>query len=394
MSIQSYQKPKTLSIGVFVNYWLGWGGGKDFLEKFVCCTDPEYLKIDLLLIDPASDDQLVTDRDFLRTLFSPEFCDFILTRPINFYRLASQEFLKNYSRTVDFVGFCGGKPIADFLREKWVSYIPDLLHEKFPNHLGVEECSKRDETFRAMITESAVTIVHSEENRRRLNRRYLGGHSSSRIRVALPPLPFHTIASRLKIEVSLPENYFVVCSQAWIHKNYEVIIGAFSQYLRGNYEFASDKLIFTGSLAGNDPSLSGRIQETISSLGLTDSILFVGNVDKHVQLKLIERSIALVTASLNEGGSTASGIGEATVLGKVILCSNIPEHLNWSLSPCHYFEASDHLSLSNLMRDARVGSLTTPAVVEFGRFQDSYSLIHTLSYVNILSGVKVMSPVK
>jgi glycosyltransferase involved in cell wall biosynthesis len=392
MSTQSYQNPNTLRIGVFVNYWLGWGGGKDFFEKFVCCTDPKYLRVDLLLIDPTSEDCMIVDRDFLLNLFSPEFCDLILARPIHFYKVASQDFLQNYSRSVDFVGFCGSKPIADFLRKKWVSYIPDLLHEKFPNHLGVEECSKRDDTFRATIAESAVTIVHSNENRRLLERRYLGGSASSRIRVAMPPLPFYTIAKRLNVEVSLPEKYFVVCSQAWTHKNYEVIIRAFSHFLRGNYEFSSDKLIFTGSLSGNDPSLSAKLQDTINYLGLAESVLFVGNVDKNVQLRIIERSVALVTASLNEGTSTASGIGEATVLGKLILCSNIPEHISWSLSLCYYFEASDYSSLSSLMHHARVGALSTPAIVDFNKFQESYSLIHTLSYINILSGVALNEP--
>jgi glycosyltransferase involved in cell wall biosynthesis len=389
MSTQSYQKPNTLSIGVFVNYWLGWGGGKDFLENFVCCTDPKYLRIDLLLLDLNAGDCLTDDRDFLLTLFSPEFCDLIIARGMKFYSISSENFLKDISLTVDFVGFCGGKPIVDFLKEKWVSYIPDLLHEKFPNQLGLEECLKRDDTFRSMIAESAVTIVHSQENRRRLEQRYVGGYSCSKIRVALPPLPFFTVTRALNVEVSLPEKYFVVCSQAWAHKNYDVIIKAFSKYLRKNYEFSSDKLIFTGSLFGNDSGLSERLQDTISSLGLNDSVLFVGKVDKSVQLRVIERSIALITASLNEGGATASGIGEATLLQKIILCSNIPEHINWSLSLCYYFEATDHTALSKLMLNARVGALSTPVGLELSKFQDSYSLIHTLSYVNILSGAVV-----
>lgn len=151
-------------------------------------------------------------------------------------------------------------------------------------------------------------------------------------------------ALRTKFKIEKP--YFIVTNQFWKHKNHSTIILAFEELLKSS---TNVQLVFTGKEQDyRNPEFPAQIKKFAFEKLPADSARFLGFIDRNEQLKLMKESIAIVQPSLFEGWSTV--VEDAKAIGKFILLSSLPLHLEQIDKNCMFFEPMDHKALAEKLK--------------------------------------------
>ena len=195
---------KKLSIGVVLNYWSGWGGGINFIANILAnLSDDEFSVFPMVRVSP----DLLGESSVLELASSQ-----LTGLPIGeILQLSAQSRIiafNSYSAalnalSLDFIGFCAGIPPAE-VRDSWVGYLPDFQHAYLPDNFSAQERSDRDRLFRAILEDSALTLVNSVEVQADAVRFYPGVMRTTRLWIMpriLPHLQLFDIAVRGGLEL-------------------------------------------------------------------------------------------------------------------------------------------------------------------------------------------------
>ena len=246
------------------------------------------------------------------------------------------------------------RPLPADFPVPWVGYIYDFQHRYFPGLFSEAERAGRDAGFERMLAAAKVVICNSETARSDAGRFHPG--TEARI-LALPfaPIPhpewfdLDTAAARRRHAV--PERYFMVCNQFWVHKDHPTALRAFARFraLGGDSGMA---LVCTGKLEEpRDPAYPGRIRALIAELGLEGRVVLAGHVPKEDQIALLRGAVALVQPTLFEGGRGGGAVLDAVTLGVPSLVSDLPVNLEIEHEDVRFFPAGDPEALAALMVD-------------------------------------------
>ena len=96
-----------------------------------------------------------------------------------------------------------------------------------------------------------------------------------------------------------------------------------------------------------DPSYFGRLKNKISEFGLEDRFIILGLIPFSHLFAFMRQSVALLNPSLFEGWSTT--IEEAKSLGKRVLVSNLPVHIEQNAPKAIYFNPFSAEDLASKM---------------------------------------------
>jgi glycosyltransferase involved in cell wall biosynthesis len=97
--------------------------------------------------------------------------------------------------------------------------------------------------------------------------------------------------------------------------------------------------VFTGHPVDlRNPSHLDTLLSHLHLLGLRSATALLGLIPRDDQLQLIRRAVAVVQPSLFEGWSTV--VEDARALGKPIVLSDIPVHLEQKVARAHVFSAT------------------------------------------------------
>jgi glycosyltransferase involved in cell wall biosynthesis len=147
-----------------------------------------------------------------------------------------------------------------------------------------------------------------------------------------------------------PRGYFIVCSQSWPHKRHDLVIEAFARYHDFGGEIAM--LVCTGSRTAYNWLESERsINALVAKLGVSDRVVFTGELNSHDYLTLLSRAACLVQASEVEGGCGAGGVLEAGVLGTPVILSDTIVNRELWFGQCSFFVSGSAQSLAQKMKD-------------------------------------------
>lgn len=236
---------------------------------------------------------------------------------------------------------------ADFSALGW---IPDFQHLHLPEFFSDKERHARDAEFRYIADFSDVLIVSSESARADLCGFAPEAARKSRVLRFVPALPsLDTLPAKSHLEAKyrIEDPYFYVPNQFWIHKNHAVIIDALSTIRKSGSRM---KVIASGST--HDPrhphhftTLMRRAQDN----GVADDFTPLGIIPYPDLIGLMRDSLAVINPSLFEGWSTT--VEEAKVIGKSVILSRIPVHVEQSPANGVFFDAGDHLALAQAMLD-------------------------------------------
>jgi glycosyltransferase involved in cell wall biosynthesis len=148
-------------------------------------------------------------------------------------------------------------------------------------------------------------------------------------------------------EYSLPERFFLISNQFWQHKNHLIVFKAL--------ELLKQKSIYpivvcTGHIYDNrKPEHSDAILQAIHKSGLSQQVYLLGLIPKFDQVQLMRRSIAIIQPSLFEGWSTL--VEDARLLGKPIILSNLPVHIEQDPPNRAFFDCDSPEDLARLMSE-------------------------------------------
>jgi glycosyltransferase involved in cell wall biosynthesis len=230
----------------------------------------------------------------------------------------------------------------------WSTWITDLQHKYLPTFFSSKEIKHRDNVFK-YLSDNSLNIVFSSKN-------VLSNFSTfyPECKAQKFVLNFRTFPDQNWFEsyldpalvqgkYNLPNKFFLVSNQFWIHKNHKLIIEALIFLKRINVK---PIIICTGKLHDSRFTMYGEeIKTLIEKNSLIDQFIILGLIPRWDQIQLMRRSLAVIQPSLFEGWSTV--VEDARLLGKTILLSDLPVHREQNPLGAIFFKPDSSQELAN-----------------------------------------------
>lgn len=143
--------------------------------------------------------------------------------------------------------------------------------------------------------------------------------------------------------------FFFLPNQFWQHKNHRVVFEAVRLLRQRGRKVL---LLCTGNLRDyrlKDDGYADSLRRFIREHGLEESIRILGLIEYGDVLSLMRHSRAVLNPSRFEGWS--STVEEARSLGKQVVLSNIPVHLEQDAPGARYFAPDDAEALASILSD-------------------------------------------
>jgi glycosyltransferase involved in cell wall biosynthesis len=165
--------------------------------------------------------------------------------------------------------------------------------------------------------------------------------------VAIPDKRIYELGHNEEIlkRYSISEKYFYLPNQLWKHKNHLIVFEAV-RILRQRGK--NILLICSGSL--NDYRDRNHIHDVkgfIGRHGLNKQIRLLGMIDYLDVLYFMRHCVSVINPSLFEGWSTT--VEEAKSIGKNLIVSKIPVHLEQNPAACAFFDPTNPEELADIL---------------------------------------------
>lgn len=388
--------PKQQNIAVLMHGFDGWAGGVDFIRLLVNSLHTRNDKVVHLLIPRPTLYQTLRRaagtlpsrlRRALRGQFSgvvrkrlsPDdivnaFSDFDRLISIHIYRGTRRRLIHVLTEIDADVVLPAIESLGIDFPVPWVGYICDFQHRHLPHFFSQSESAKRDNQFSRMLDEAPVVIVNALDVLNDAHRYYPG--SCERI-VSLPFAPMlrpewlNLDHEAIREKYRLPERYFIVCNQFWIHKDHPTAISAYAEFLRMSGQ-DDVGLVCTGSL--NDyraPGYANSIVRQIAQLGLQSKVQLLGYVPKADQIAILYGAIAVIQPTLFEGGPGGGAVFDAVALGVPSFVTDLPVNRELGDGPFQFFEPRNVGALADLMMRSIQNSGSRPSQSQLIRDAES-----------------------
>ncbi len=358
-----------MRIGIYGEMFVEWGGGIDFLRILLRGLNamPNAQSNKLYLIIPSKSISIDTYLKYgvkriLNLLPLKKKYVAALPKPLNLSQI--QETLKKEANIevllipqhpnqlaqnlatyqLDVILPCFHPLPADF-PIPWIGYLYDFQHKYLPQFFTAEERAHRDLAFEQMIIQSKAIIVNARAVK------------SDAIKFLNAPedkifaLPFCPLYGQESVEGSiahfqLPSKFFLVSNQFWKHKDHGTVFRALKAFyeLKGNKEI---HLVCTGQMMDyRFPGYTHELKQLIKELGIEKQVHLLGYISKQEQVLLMQQCVAVIQATLFEGGPGGGVVYEALARNKKVVLSDIPVNKEIEDSRCTFFKAGDPADLA------------------------------------------------
>ncbi len=241
---------------------------------------------------------------------------------------------------------------------KWIGYYADLQHKRLPGLFSRRERLKRDWELKTMLAEASAVIVASRSVKSDIEEFYPKRKASL---FALPFCPLanpdflSSIGDDMLLPYELPDKFFIISNQFWVHKSHESAFAALR--LVKDAGFNDVHILCTGNTYDfRAPGHLDMLQERIARDGLSDRIRFLGVIPKRHQLEVMRRSVALVQPTLFEGGPGGGSVYDAVSTATPAIVSDIEVNREVDMGVIEFFKAGSAEDLAQKM----MGALTNP----------------------------------
>lgn len=276
--------------------------------------------------------------------FSPEWVSNRVASRFLKRDLGLNRFLKREAIDV-FFGYC-------IMLKYWglatLSWIPDFQHVRLPEMFSQGEIEARDRDFRTTAEMATRVVLLSRAVQADFRERFPTLASKTRVlspvsRIA--PSIYQSDPGDIVKQFNLPERFFYVPNQFWRHKNHELVFRAVAELKRRG---VAVNVVCTGY-----PSDHRHIQhftslwEKVSRWDIRDQVIYLGQVPHLDVFKLIRQAVCVLNPSRFEGWGIS--VDEARSVGKRILASSIPSHLEQDAPAASYFDPESVEDLQDKM---------------------------------------------
>ncbi|WJS99227.1 glycosyltransferase [Novosphingobium humi] len=230
-------------------------------------------------------------------------------------------------------------------------WIPDFQQKRRPDFFEPAEIARRDADNERCVAEAHWVVLSSHDALNDLKTYVPAGADKSSV------LRFVSgIQSTSRGELGLAEleakygfsgPYFHLPNQYWAHKNHAAAIRAVALLKQQGLKVT---VLSTGAPTDyRHPKFFESIEKLIQELDVADCYKVLGLIDYADMGPLMGHSVALINPSYFEGWSTT--VEEAKAMGKAIILSNIPVHIEQNPARGVYFDPDQPEELAQAMRE-------------------------------------------
>jgi len=236
----------------------------------------------------------------------------------------------------------------------WIGYIFDFQHKYLQNLFNEQEIKNRNEYFSDVLKKAPAIIVNSKSVKNDILKFYPYIDNKK-----LFSLPFSPIAnpswlnsqirfSTIKNKYNIPDSFFMVSNQFWVHKSHITAFKAL-ETLEKKYNIDTN-IICTGVMSDNrNPKYFETLKEKINQLSLENKIMIIGHISKEEQIEIMKNSIAVIQPTLFEGGPGGGSVYDAVSLGIPAIISDIRVNKEINNQEVIFFKVQDHNDLAKKM---------------------------------------------
>lgn len=294
---------------------------------------------------------------YLAKVYDPKIClePATLSNRIR-WKVTSSIFQQQYpmydtffkKESIDFV-----YPYFSLTKHKYyrsAALIYDFQHKHLPQFFTPEELEERDKFYSLISHQASAIVLSSKSAESDFNQFFPGAAHKVKV-LSFTSLPINTWYEfeplKIQKKYHLPNKFFLLSNQFWQHKNHLTVFKAL-KLLREKCIYPI--IVCTGSLHDyRQPEYSNKILQVIHEFGIANQVYLLGLIPKLDQIQLMRRSIAVIQPSLFEGWSTL--VENARCLGKSLIISNLPVHLEQNPPHSVFFEAESPENLADILAE-------------------------------------------
>lgn len=232
-----------------------------------------------------------------------------------------------------------------------IFWIPDFQFKHLPNLYSKTQTKNLNEKLKRYFNDTTLVIVSSQDARSDLEKYFPGYVSKTRILrfVAHVPENLYDINPKAVTEIyHLPEDFMYLPNQFWVHKNHILVFEALKLLKDSGVK---PVVVCSGNpVDSRDPLHFAGLMKKISEYNIRDQFIFLGLVPHDHLYSLIRQSKCVLNPSLFEGWSTT--VEECKSVGKRMILSNLPVHLEQDPPESIYFKRDDAQDLAEYIKEA------------------------------------------
>lgn len=249
-----------------------------------------------------------------------------------------------------------------------VLWIPDFQYKCLPEYFQPEDRAQRDKLYAEMLEGKQILVLSSESVRADFHK-YFPEYAHKRVRI----LHFSSLLSEEDYQLdpvevckgySLPEKFAYLPNQFFQHKRHDLVFAALARLKAEGLEV---NVVCTGNHRDyRSPEHYDSLLDFLNKQKLEGQVSLLGLIPRVEQLQIFRRAAFVLQPSMFEGWSTT--VEDGVALGKDVLLSDIPTHVEQAPEFGTYFKAGDVASLAEELKKQWLASAPGP---DLGREQQA-----------------------
>ncbi|OIQ97568.1 glycosyl transferases group 1 [mine drainage metagenome] len=262
-----------------------------------------------------------------------------------------------------------------------IAWIPDFQHRHLRHLFDFKTYWKREIGFRVQVLSGRHVMLSSGDARQDCEKFYPSTLGRTHVvRFGVPPVSDNGVNSARVVAdaYDLPNIFFFLPNQFWVHKNHECVIHALSLLKARGVDVV---VAASGKQSDpRDPEHFQQLQQLIESCNLERNFRLLGLIPHEHIAALMRSCAALINPSKFEGWSTT--VEEAKVMGTPIILSSLSVHREQSLDALFFDPTSpeqlavileNFTPMSSEKRMAMHKFATDAALINMERFAMEFS---------------------
>nr|WP_009634495.1 glycosyltransferase [Synechocystis sp. PCC 7509] len=230
------------------------------------------------------------------------------------------------------------------------AWIPDFQHKHLTHYFSETEIQRREQAHQYATRYSAIVVLSSKHAAKEFKDFFPEAAEKAKVlsfRTYSLPDWYEADPTEIQTKYKLPDRFFVISNQFWRHKNHLLVFEALNLLKKKSiYPI----VVCTGKIYDyRQPEYSDTIKQSLQQLDIEQQVPLLGLIPKLDQVQLVRRSLGIIQPSLFEGWSTV--VEDARVLGKPIVLSDFPVHLEQNPPNSMFFERHSPESLAIILAD-------------------------------------------
>ncbi|MEZ0129525.1 glycosyltransferase [Flavobacterium sp. LBUM151] len=348
-----------IRVGFLLNFPLNYKGGINYLKNLFYATHKfHHDKVEIILfvssdidieyLDMFTPYATIVKTPILKRKSFSWFLSKIGSRFFNYDILTSNLLVKHNVNIVSHSNF-----ISPNKKIKSINWIPDFQYIHYSDLWTSIQLKATNDLHTNLIKKSDAIVLssHSAFEDYKINHFNYQQKVNILNFVSQPDLELEILLkndteSQIKKSYNIDRPFFYLPNQFWAHKNHKVVFEAI-KILKNK---GLDPLLITSGLMSdyrNGNNHVENLKQFVKNNFLDKNILFLGLIPYADVISLILLADCVINPSYFEGWS--STVEEAKTVGKRILLSNIPVHIEQAPQFGIYFDPNNEVQLSDKM---------------------------------------------